>query len=135
MPRTTKHLKKHQFKPGQSGNPEGGRIINPALRTLSRLTVDTYREVIELVLTGNLAALRELVENPKTPAIQVGVATAFLKAIKNGDYAVIERIAERIVGKIPDQLNVTNNTNINAKVTVFDQKALAQALLELDEDV
>lgn len=99
-------MKAAQFKPGQSGNPKGS-LPNPITRALKALTVETYREVIELVLTGNLDALQVMIKDPKTPAIQVGVATAFVKAIQNGDYAVIERIAERIVGKIPDVVNVT----------------------------
>lgn len=137
MPRTTKHLKKHNFKPGQSGNPQGARLHDPVTKALSRLTIDTYREVIEVVLTGNLTALKEMAEHPDTPAIQVGVATAFLKAIKTGDYAVIERIAERIVGKIPDVLNVNsnNNTNLNATVTAIDKTALRKAMAESENDV
>lgn len=135
MPKTAAHLKKHHFKKGVSGNPEGARIQNPIKRALKNLTLDTYREVIELVLTGNVDSLREMVANPKTPAIQVGVATAFMKAIKNGDYAVIERIAERIVGKIPDELKVTSqnvNANLNAAI---DKEKLKAALVKLESDV
>ncbi len=124
-----------RFKKGKSGNPLGGKLHNPAARALARLTVDTYREVIELVLTCNLAALKQLAEHPDTPAIQVGVAAAFMKAIKSGDYAVIERIAERIVGKIPDELNV-NSTNLNANLNAqIDKEKLKAALAKLESDV
>lgn len=124
-----------RFKKGKSGNPEGARAHNPATRALSRLTIETYREVIELVLTGNLEALRKMVEHPNTPAIQVGVATAFMKAIKNGDYAVIERIAERIVGKIPDELKVSSN-NLNTNLhTAIDRTKLKAALEQLEAEI
>lgn len=132
--KNAKPPKSAQFKPGQSGNPLGGKLHNPAIRALTKLTVETYREVIELVLTGNLTDLKNMVENPKTPAIQVGVAAAFMKAIKSGDYAVIERIAERIVGKIPDQLNVSS-TNMNANVnTTIDAVKLKAALEKLNSE-
>lgn len=124
-----------RFKKGKSGNPDGGRTHNPAVRALKKLTLETYREVIELVLTGNLSDLKRMAEHPSTPAIQVGVATAFMKAIKNGDYAVIERIAERIVGKIPDELKVSSsNVNANLNATI-DKEKLKAALEQLEREV
>jgi hypothetical protein len=136
MPKSADHLKKHRFKKGApSPNPLGAKLQDPAKRALRKLTIETYREVIELVLTGNLTELKALAEDPKTPAIQVGVATAFMKAIKNGDYDIIERIAERIVGKIPDELKVTSN-NLNANLnSTIDQQKLRAALEQLEQDV
>lgn len=110
-------------------------IPNNAIKALKNLTIDTYREVIELVLTGNIAALKEMAEHPDTPAIQVGIAAAFMKAIKTGDYTVIERIAERIIGKIPEVVNINSNTNLNATHTVIDRRALREALDKLESDV
>lgn len=125
----------HQIKKGQVLNPEGGRAHNKAIRALSKLTVETYREVIELVLTGNLTSLKAMAEHPDTPAIQVGVAHAFMKAIKNGDYNVIERIAERIVGKIPDHIKIESN-NVNANInTQIDKVALKKALEDIEKDI
>lgn len=97
-----------QFKKGQSGNPEGARAHNPAIKALKALTIESFREIIELVMKGNLQSLKSVINDPDTSAVQVGIAKAFLKAIRNGDYTVIEKIAERIVGKIPDQLNITS---------------------------
>ncbi len=124
-----------RFKKGVSGNPDGARKHNPAIRALKQLTLDTYREVIELVLTGNLTDLKAMAENPKTPAIQVGIASALMKAIKDGDHGVIERLAERIVGKIPDEVNVTSknlNANLNAPI---DREMLKAALAKLESEV
>lgn len=127
----------YKFKPGQSGNPNGGRAHNPAVKALSKLTVETYREVIELVLTGNLQAIQDMIKDPNTVAIQVGVATAFMKAIRNGDYDVIERIAQRIVGKIPDQINIhSQNANTNTNLHgVIDREKLKAAMKLIDDDV
>lgn len=125
----------YKFKPGVSGNPKGRPPLNPIQRALKNLTIASYREVIEAVCTGNLDNLKDMMENPKTSALQVGVARAFMKAIQAGDYSVIERIAERIVGKIPDELNVTStnrNANLNANI---DQEKLKAALAQLEKDV
>lgn len=106
-------------------------------RALKNLTIETYRNVIELVLTGKLADLKTMIENPNTPAIQVGVATSFVKAIKAGDYGVIERIAERIVGKIPDVINVNSNnkTDLTGRLAVLDYDKLKSQLAKLESDV
>jgi hypothetical protein len=130
-----KAAEKYKFKKGVSGNPNGARAHNPAVKALKKLTLETYREVVELVLTGNLTDLKAMAEDPATPAVQVGIATAFMKAIKEGDYGVIERIAERIIGKIPDELKVTsNNVNANLNATI-DKEKLKAAYDELEKDV
>jgi hypothetical protein len=121
------------IKKGEVRNPNGARTHNPITKALQKLTIETYREVIELVLTGNVDALRDMVKDPKTPAIQVGIATSFMNAIKRGDYGIIERIAERIIGKIPEQLNVNNNTNMN--LNVLDEERLKKAYAKIKSDV
>lgn len=131
----TPAMKAKQFKPGQSGNPKGRPPLNPIQRALKELTVESYRKVIETVCTGNLDNLKAMVEDPSVSALQVGVARAFLKAMQAGDYSVIERIAERIVGKIPDELTVTStNRNANLNATI-DSEKLKAALAKLEEDV
>lgn len=124
----------HRFKPGQSGNP-AGRLPNPIPRALKELTVESYRKVIEAVCAGNLDELRRMVKDPKISALQVGVANAFIKALTSGDYATIERIAERIVGKIPDEL-VVNSKNLNANINAsVDKETMKKALAKLELDV
>lgn len=128
-------LLRNKFKPGQSGNPKGRPPLNPIQRALKNLTVETYRDVIQAVCTGNLDNLKAMVDDPKISALQVGVARAFLKAMQAGDYAVIERIAERIVGKIPDELKVSS-TNVNANLNAsIDKEKLKAALEQLESDV
>lgn len=125
-----------QIKKGEVRNPTGvgGVHHNPLIKALRKVTLESYREIIELVMTSDIAAIKKIAENPKSTGLQVGISVAFLKAIKNGDYAVIERIAERIVGKIPDEIKI-QPMSINQKVTVIDRAALAKALLELEEEV
>jgi ribosomal protein L25 (general stress protein Ctc) len=114
------------WKKGQCGNPAKIKQ-SPIKRALRNLTIETYREVIQLVLTGNLAALQIMIDDPVTPAIQVGVAKAFKKAIDHGDYTIIEKIAERIVGKIPDvviQQTINSTSNNKDKVkAILDELA------------
>lgn len=126
------HLDDFMWKPGQSGNP-AGRPPNPIPRALKELTVESYRKVIEAVCTGNLDNLRMMIDDPGTSALQVGIATSVLNAVVAGDYSVIERIAERIIGKIPEELKVSSiNANVNA---VVDREKLRAIIDVLQNDI
>jgi hypothetical protein len=126
-----------RFKKGEIRNPEGARAHKkPFDLKLRKLTIDTYREIIELVLSGDRTELVARANNPKTPALEAGIITSVLKAIKNGDYSVIERIAERIIGKIPDVVKVQSlNTNIDGANLPVDMVAVRAAMKKLEEDV
>jgi hypothetical protein len=135
VPRKTDHLKPHQFKPGQSGNPKGRTPLSEKARELRKLTIESYRKVIELVMEGNLLELKALAEDPETSALQVGIATSVMKAIQAGDYIIIERIAERIIGKIPEVLQIDPTSNVNVKISVIDKDMLKKANEELEKSV
>jgi hypothetical protein len=121
------------IKKGEVRNPLGGKTQNPALRALRKLTIKEYSEVIELALTSNVAALKDIIKHPETSAIQVGVAMALIKAINAGDWTIIEAIAARIVGKLPDRLEVTSNND--TKITHIDEAKLSVAIQKLENDV
>lgn len=123
--RTKKHkltpeMEAVKFKPGQSGNPNGRPPLTKEQKALRSLTLKSYREVIEMVLTGNLEELKEFAQHKDTPVIQVGVATALLKAIKNGDASVLEMFAARIIGKIPEVIHLDSHN-----VHTSEKEALA----------
>lgn len=132
MPKTAKHLKKHQWKSGESGNPNGRPVLTKEQRAFRALTIESYREVIEMVLSGNLDELKAFAEDKTTPVLQVGVATAILKAIRNGDASVLEMFAARIIGKIPDVINV-NNTNVSTKANMLTEVQLEERLRRIRE--
>lgn len=140
MPKTAKHLKAHQFKKGApSPNPKGRPPLSPGQRELRKLSLKTHQEVIEMALTGTVGELKALATDPKTPAIQVGIATAILQAIKVGDPSVLERFMERIIGKIPDKLEVTSvssvSIDVNAQIAVLTDADLKARMLRLESDV
>lgn len=132
MPRgETKHLKKHQFKPGQSGNPSGFPKMDPRSRVIKELTLAAYRNCVDLVCTGNIAALEAMKNDATIPAIQMAVAAALATAMRTGDYDTIEKIVSRVIGKIPEEININStnvnqNTNLNASV----DEAVVKAALE-----
>lgn len=130
------NIEPFKWKKGQSGNPKG-RPLNPIPRALKELTIESYRNVIECVCAGNIDNLQAMISDPKVSVLQVGIAQAVLNALRAGDYAVIERIAERIVGKIPEELNLNSkNQNLNLNVNkVIDETKMRAAFLKMRDDV
>lgn len=126
------------WKKGQSGNPKGRPpiLIPQALR---ELTLQSYRDIIRTVVSRNFASLQEIINDPERSVLEIGIARAFFNAMKVGDVEVIERLTARIVGKIPDEINVTattenKNLNINANGDI-DSALLKAALAKLNEEV
>lgn len=74
------HLKKHWFKPGQSGNPEG--------RPKGTGITDVMRKALEKD-EGKLAD---------------AVAQVIIKKAQSGDFNFCKMLVERIDGKIPDRI-------------------------------
>jgi len=132
---STKHLAAHQFKPGQpSANPKG-RPRNPIPDALKKMTKQSFRRIIRAVVKGNVDQLNKMVTDPKASALEVAVASSFMKAISRGDYDTIEHILQRIVGKIPDEILVrSRNLNANVDAPLDNEKvkiAVAKILGEI----
>lgn len=84
------------FQKGNNANPLGAAAHNP----IRKITHEIFKDIVELALTSNIEALQAIVKDPKTPSIKVGVATSLVTAIKRGDWQTLERIIERLVGKV-----------------------------------
>lgn len=126
---------KTQFKPGQTGNPNGRPIISPEIKALKTLTVKSYREIIQHVIDGNVEQLKEIVRDNTQPALKVAVAAAVITAIKKGDIATVEKILERVIGKVPDIVQFTGqvgNTDLNAP---RDKQKLRALIDKLESEV
>ena len=97
------------WKPGQSGNPEGGRKHNPEKKRIKKVTNELLQDLVDLALSGNVSELKRIIADPTSPALKVGIATALFTAIKKGDWKTLESIVERIVGKVPVKVDHTSD--------------------------
>lgn len=118
-------------KPGEVLNPKGN--TNTELRRIRQLTVIGYGRVIELAMTSNLTELKALMNDKEATAIELGVVTSLVKAIERGDVDVFERLASRIVGKIPDKIQIEQA--ITVSVSFDDREKLRATMAKLRADV
>jgi len=126
---------KTRFKPGQSGNPLGGKAHSKIKRRLKTLTIDQYCKLIEIVAMNDLAEVRKLAKGEKEQNLLSTLAYCWLLARKRGDYDTIEKILSRVIGKIPDVVHL-NSQNLNANLNVsFDKEKVKLALKEIEEEI
>lgn len=110
-PKSLANLK--AIKKGQVLNPLGAGAHNKALQALRKFGQKEYSDIIEYALTNNLRALQKVIKDPETPAIKVGVAKALLNAINFSDWNVINQIAERLVGRPAQKIELKTETDLS----------------------
>lgn len=119
-PNTKAAFAKHQIQKGEVKNPIGAAAHDPVKKLMRRFTNEYMKEIVELAVMGNLEGLKEVAENPNTPAIQVGVATALMGAIKSGDWTTLRSIVAEILGKQPDK--VISDVNVKHSIVETEEQ-------------
>lgn len=104
-PNSIKALK--HIKPGQVLNPIGGQAHNPELRRLKQMTREELAEVGGLVVQQNISELEAVAKSKTHSALQVWFATIALEAIKQKQTGLMNALLDRIVGKIPEKIELT----------------------------
>lgn len=90
--------KKSQFKKGQSGNPSG--------KPKGLLTADKIASLVTRLAQLDRASLNAITTNKKSTMIELAVAK-ILEQASDGDYASLEFLLARSIGKVKDSLEVT----------------------------
>ena len=116
-PAATKPRPSHWWKPGQSGNPNGGRAHDPALKAVRKMTKDELAKTAQLVLDGDYDTLVALANDRSASVLTQMFASVCLRIIYKGDMAAFDAFLSRIIGKVKDELDA-NLTHSAARVVV-----------------
>lgn len=99
--------KNGQFEKGVSGNPFGQNANKPAeLVEARKLNRDTATMLLTRNIYLNLEEIGAKFRDPKTPAIELIILKVIEHAIKYGDHHRLNFFLDRIIGKVPDSINV-----------------------------
>ena len=102
----------HRWKPGQSGNVQGGKLIDPDLKELRRLTKEELVEVGTLVVKGNVSTLKNIVKDRESSVLHAMVASVALRVIKQGDMHALDLFLNRLIGKVNDEVEYSGELNV-----------------------
>lgn len=122
------------IKKGEVRNPNGARTHNPLLRAFKNLHQDSFREVLHEVLESDDKKLDALcAPTDGNPSLRRLIAKAMQNAISHGEYGLVERITERLFGKVPDQLNLKSD-NLNTSIN-YTEIQILEAIKKIKSNV
>ncbi len=108
---------KRPVKGGPSPNPKG-RPPNLFNSQIKQLTAGELAEIANLIVKGNLPALKAIAKSENATVIQVMVASVAVKIITKGDMAALDTLMNRIVGKVKEHVEVTGKSAPQVLVTL-----------------
>lgn len=113
----------------QKGNQAAkGNFVAPKIYEGRRLTRVIYEEILHKYLHCTKAELEAIGKDPNTTAIELLVVSVMAKAITNGDDKRVEFLLARLLGKVPEHVKFTDETE---EKTIKD---MALKLLEIAKE-
>ncbi len=106
------------WKKGQSGNPDGAKKHNPALKVIKNLTEKELIEVSNMVLKGTMGELLDIREDEESTVLQRMLASVAVRVMKKGDMHAMDILLNRMIGKVKDKIDVNNLNATPARVIV-----------------
>lgn len=130
---------KYRFPKGKSGNPLGGKLHNPVLRKIRKLTMDEVAELGAFIITKNVTELKKIIadaqKNPATKhsSLKVWFATIAIKGISKGDAYALDTLLNRLIGKVPTAVELTGKNggpieSLSSEMTREERLALIEQL-------
>lgn len=116
-----KHLEKHKWPKGKSGNPKGRpkSMLNKMRESLGvdlgiEVTKGDIKTVIQSILCLTIPELQKLVKDSKTPAMVVGMATAIIKDANAGKITTVDSLLDRVYGRPSQEIEqiIMNKVNL-----------------------
>ena len=106
--------KEHQFKKGQVANPHGcnGKIK----RAINKFNSQEISKAINIVMTSTEEEVVETLNDKETTLGFKTILRAMLDASQNGDYSKFYQIAEHVIGKIPNKVELASNVSLGQKM-------------------
>ena len=116
------NITKHEFKKGESGNPNG----RPK-KYVSALKEQGYKnseinDCILVMISMDLDELKQVWQNPRATILEKTIANALRKSLEKGSLYSIEVLLSRAVGKPKESIDHTTNgeTMRDIQVTIVN---------------
>lgn len=120
------------FQKGKSGNPAGGIKLPPEIAAARKINTANYVAIINELSGFTVEELKAIYANEKENILRACVAAAMLYTRQNGDPARLDKLMDRAIGKVADNIQITDNTATEAaktKISDPDTQRIADDLL------
>lgn len=113
---------KRPVKGGPSPNPKGRGPDNPMLKNLKRLSTAELQEIINVLIKSDVGQLRLIAKDPSASVIKTMVAAVAVKIINKGDMEALNKLLDRIVGKVTVQIAHSGHRDSEVRIVELPMK-------------
>ncbi len=106
-----------KFKKGKSGNPAGRPPDPPELKALKNLTKAELIRVANIVVKGDMAALKAIAASDKSSVLEAMLAGVCIRIMKRGDMQALNILLDRLIGRVPGKDELPPSTG--SKVLIY----------------
>lgn len=122
------------FKPGQSGNPNGRPVLPEEIKEARRLNKAEFERILNQYIHMPLEDIKTRASDPTTPALEVLVAKILAEGIKRGDEKRLNFIVDRLVGPVKRKVSLDGGED-GSPIGVSLSKALAEEIEKLEDEL
>lgn len=101
---------------GVSGNPSGKWSLPEDLKGIRNLSQLETTKIISKYARMLLVELNERLKDPKTPVLELAIASIFSKSIAQGDFMRLSFLLDRAIGKVP--VTVESDEDVSERDTL-----------------
>ena len=102
----------HQFKKGESGNPNGRPRKYVSLLKEQGYKLSEINDTIQVMMSMDMQELNEVYKNPKATVLEKTIANAMNKSLQKGSLYSLDTLLSRVYGKPKEQMDIQQDTKI-----------------------
>ena len=112
----------HQFKPGESGNPNGRPRKYVSLLKEQGYKLSEINDTIQVMMSMDMEELSDVYKNPKATVLEKTIANAMNKSLQKGSLYSLDTLLTRVYGKPKEQMDIKTDNKI--EVIFIDGKTI-----------
>ena len=101
-------LPAHLWKKGESGNPSGRKKLPNDIREAKTMDKIQFARILHKFVHMRKDQLSDSLRNPNATMLELMVGHIVAKAAKDGDTVRATFLLDRMIGKVADQVDVSN---------------------------
>jgi hypothetical protein len=104
------------FPPGVSGNPSGRPKVPESEKILRKLSREQFAGMAEMIVLGEWTMIAAMAENENETGLKRLIAQCLVKAHFRGDWLVVDKLLDRLIGKPKEDIEVTHFRRVVRKL-------------------